>query len=83
MKSSTVRIDAKSRELLHELAEREGRPQSVVLRHALEEYRRTRFLQRCGDAYAKLKGDSKVWKAEQADREAWDETNADGEERDS
>lgn len=83
MKSSTVRIDAQSRALLHELAQRENQPQSVVLKYALEEYRRRLFLKRCGEAYAKLKTDSKVWEAEKADRDAWNATIDDGEKKDA
>lgn len=63
MKSSTVRIDEEARAVLHELAKREGQPMSVVLRHALEEYRRTSFLKQCGDAYADLKSDRELWES--------------------
>lgn len=83
MKSSTVRIDEEAQAVLRELAEREGQPMRVVLKHAIEEYRRSLFLKQCGDAYADLQSDDKALDAELADRELWDLAVDDGIEGDA
>ncbi len=50
----------------------------VILDRAIELYRRQRFLEESNRAFAALRANSKRWKSEQAEREAWDATLADG-----
>jgi hypothetical protein len=45
---------------------------------AVEAYRRQRFLEESNRAFAALRTDPETWKTEQAEREAWDMTLADG-----
>ena len=48
----------------------------------VEAYRRRRFLEENNRAFAALRANPKTWKTEQAEREAWDMTLADGLEED-
>ncbi len=45
---------------------------------AIEMYRRQRFLEESNRAFAALRANPETWKSEQAEREAWDMTLADG-----
>lgn len=83
MKSSTVRIDKESDQILHELAKREGVPMREIIYKALVDYKRRYFLIKCADGYATLKADSKEWDKEVAEREEWDSTISDGVEKEN
>lgn len=48
-----------------------------ILEKAVELYRRQRFLDESNRAFAALRTDPKKWRAEQAERQAWDTTSAD------
>jgi len=48
------------------------------LEKAVEMYRRQRFLEESNRAFDALKASEQAWKGEQAEREAWDVTLADG-----
>jgi predicted DNA-binding protein len=76
--TSTVRITNGTREILEEIAAREGRPKSAVLAEAVERYRRERFFRSIDDGYAKLKGDERAWKEELEERALWERTLTDG-----
>ena len=78
MASETVRITPTAHKTLKELAEQTGEPMTTVLEHALESYRRQKFLDECNRAYEALKANPKEWAKEQAEREAWDATAGDG-----
>ncbi|HXX93354.1 MAG TPA: toxin-antitoxin system protein [Planctomycetota bacterium] len=77
MSTSTVRIGAETRIVLRELSARTGKPARVILRNALEDYRRKCFLEEANQAFAALKKDKKAWKAELDERRLWDSTLAD------
>jgi hypothetical protein len=81
--SSTVRIDAATQALLKQLAKQENESMRLIIKKALESYRRKLFLQKCSDAYEDLKTDKKAWKKELSEREDWDSTTTDGLEQDS
>lgn len=78
MRTTTIRIDEEMKEILQELARQAGQPMSKVLRAAVEEYRRRRFLASANAAFAALKADPRSWQAEQEERRAWDATLSDG-----
>ena len=77
MPSTTIRISPTSQDILRELSVRSGRTMQAVLEEAIELYRRERFLAKANEAYAALRRDTKKWKAELAERAAWDATAAD------
>jgi len=76
--SQTVRIRPETHAKLKSIAKEVGKPLSEVLEDAVEVLRRQRILEATDEAYAAMKKDPKAWKAEQAEREAWDATTADG-----
>jgi EAL domain-containing protein (putative c-di-GMP-specific phosphodiesterase class I) len=80
MPGRMVRIRKETQNILRELAANEGKPMQAILDLAIEEYRRQRFLQEANAAYAALRNNPKAWKAEIAERKAWDATMADGQE---
>jgi hypothetical protein len=77
MATSTVRIGPETRLVLKELSARTGESARVILRKALEEFRRKCFLEEANRAYAALRQDKKAWKAELAERRVWDSTLGD------
>ena len=77
-RTPNVRISPRAHELLRQLAEEEQRPMQSVLDHALEKYRRERFLRAANADFASLKGDAKAWKQELGERELWEVTVGDG-----
>ena len=73
-----IRITARSKAVLRDLAKREGKPMQAVLDEAIEHFQRDKFLDEVNAAYAALRSDPKAWKEEQAERALWDKTLADG-----
>ena len=65
--SQTVRIDKTTHELLRQLAQRFGRPMPVILRDAVEEYRRKQMFDEADGSYAALRQDRQAWRQEQAE----------------
>lgn len=82
MHTANVRIDKESEDILREMTEREHLSRGRIIQKALVIYRRKCFLNNCAEAYASLKSDSKAWKDEITEREAWDSTVGDGLEKD-
>jgi hypothetical protein len=80
MPSQNVRISESAYRILRTLAEMEGVSMQAALDRVLEEQRRKVFLTQANAAFAALKTDSKAWKKEQAERELWARTLADGKE---
>lgn len=78
MATTTVRIGSETRMVLRELSASTGHPARVILRDALEDYRRKCFLQQANRAYAALRKSKRGWRAEVDERRAWDATLADG-----
>jgi arsenate reductase-like glutaredoxin family protein len=74
----TTRISEPTREALRKLAEQSGESMQALLEKAVEMYRRQRFLDESNRAFAALRANPATWKTEQAEREAWDVTLADG-----
>jgi hypothetical protein len=76
--SPNIRISARAKATLRELAQHEAKPMQAVLDEAIDYYRRERLLDAANAAYARLKSDPKAWKEELAERRQWDVTLADG-----
>jgi predicted DNA-binding protein len=54
MATTTVRIGEETRQVLRDLSARTGQSARTILRQAIEEYRRKRFLQEANAAFAAL-----------------------------
>ena len=74
----STRISDPTREALRKLAERSGESMQALLDKAVEAYRRQRFLEESNRAFEALRANPQTWRIEQAEREAWDMTLADG-----
>lgn len=74
----STRISESTHQLLRKLAEESGESMQALLARAVEVYRRQRFLEESNRAFEALRADSLAWKAEQAEREPWHVTMADG-----
>lgn len=80
MPSETVRIQPETHRKLRQIATSIGESMTDTLEKAVEAYRRQLFLEEANRRYAALRGDSKRWAEELAERSAWDATLADGQE---
>lgn len=74
----STRISEPTREVLRKLAEESGESMQAILEKAIELYRRQRFLEESNRAFEALRANPAAWKTEQAEREMWDITLADG-----
>lgn len=77
MSTTTVRMGAETRLVLKELSARTGEPARVILKKALEDFRRKCFLEEANQAFAALRRNKKSWKAELEERKLWDSTLGD------
>ncbi|MGM0652694.1 MAG: toxin-antitoxin system protein [Bacillota bacterium] len=82
MSGKTVRVSNKTAETLKDIAREKGDSVQKVLDRAVEEHRRTLFLEEANKAYADLKENPRQWKEEQEEREIWSNTLTDGQEVD-
>jgi len=78
MSSTNIRISSRGRDILRELARKEGQPMGAVLEAALERYRREKFLEDANAAFAALKANPSAWREELAERSLWENTLGDG-----
>lgn len=79
--AQTITISEAAQQLLQELADLEKTSAEVVLDRALENYRRELFWKQTNEAYGALKADPEAWAEELAERELWEQTIADGVEK--
>ena len=77
----TVNISESANQLLQELAELEKISAEAVIERALENYRRELFWKQTNEAFAALKADPEAGAEELAEREWWEQTIADGVEK--
>jgi len=82
MSGKTVRVSSKTAEALKGIARETGDSVQKVLDRAVEEHRRTLFLEEANKAYAELKENPRQWKEEQEERDIWSNTLTDGQEVD-
>ena len=78
MSQTTVRINETTHALLKELSKKEHTSMQLVLEHAVEEYRRRKFLEDVNAGYAAARADPGTWAEIEAERAAWDQTLGDG-----
>ncbi len=78
MAGTTVRISSQSSKILKEIAREKGVSLQNVLDEAIEEHRRALILKEANEAYAALKKDPSLWKAEKDERDLWELTLTDG-----
>ena len=78
MATTTIRVSARTRDVLHELARAGGVPMQEIVEQAVENYRRQQLLAAANIAYAALRADPDAWAEMEAERTAWDATLADG-----
>lgn len=78
MSTITVPISEASHKILLELASHGNEPIDKLLDKAIEEYRRSRFLDESNAAFAVLRRDESAWQEELQERKLWDATLADG-----
>jgi hypothetical protein len=76
--AETVRIDPAAHLALAEIARAKHLSLTEALSRAVELYRREVFLEGVASDFAALRADADTWADEQAERSAWDATNADG-----
>ena len=77
MKTVTVRVPSEIRRTLQQLAVESQQSMQSVLGKAVEEYKRRWILDRTNEAYAALRGQPDLWKAEQEERRVWEATLGD------
>ena len=80
-KSTTIRVTSQARETLRQLSQSTGKRQQDIVDEAVEAYRRQILLDKANVAYAALRSDTKAWEAELKERQAWDTTLGDGQEK--
>ena len=81
IKSTTIRVTGQARETLRQLSQITGKRQQDIVDEAVEAYRRQVLLDTANVAYAALRSDTAAWKAELTERQAWDATLGDEQER--
>ncbi|MCU0618868.1 MAG: hypothetical protein MUF40_03050 [Gemmatimonadaceae bacterium] len=75
---ATTRIYDADHARLRELAARTGKQQQEIIHEALEAYDRNVLLDAINAGFHALKQDESAWRAERAERAAWDGTGLDG-----
>ena len=80
-KSTTIRVTSQARETLRQLSQSTGKRQQDIVDEAVEAYRRQVLLDKANVAYAALRSNAPAWKAELKERQAWDTTLGDGQEK--
>jgi hypothetical protein len=76
--SANVRISLRGHQLLRQLAKEEQQSMQAILDRALERYRRESFLLAANADFEALKSNPRAWKEELRERELWEQTLADG-----
>jgi predicted transcriptional regulator len=78
MASLTARIGESAHKRLRQIAKATGRPMQEVLDLAISEYDRKLFWEQVDSAYANLRQNPRLWKAELKERSLWERTLSDG-----
>lgn len=78
MQSVMMRVSARSRETLRELAAQTGQSMQSMIDEAVELYRRQRFLEAVNAAYTPLRQHAETWRAIEQERSEWDMALGDG-----
>jgi lipopolysaccharide biosynthesis regulator YciM len=78
MSELTIDISETTHQTLLQLAQTSGEDLVTIMERAVENYRRSVFLDRADRAFAALRQNEELWQEEIAERQAWDLTIADG-----
>lgn len=78
MQSVMLRVSARCRDTLRELAAQTGESMQSMVDEAVELYRRQRFLEEVNAAYMPLRQDAETWAAVEQERSEWDNALGDG-----
>ena len=78
MQSVMMRVSARSRDTLRELAAQTGEPMQRMIDEAVELYRRRRFLEEVNTAYRSARHNAQTWQAVEQERSEWEATLEDG-----
>lgn len=81
MSSVNVRISSNSYQILKSLSKGKGQSMQSVIDQAIEDLRRRRLLDETNLAFSALKTDKEAWAAELEERQLWENTLADGVEK--
>jgi len=76
--STTIRISASAHATLRQISVATGQTLQATVEGAVELLRRQRFLAEVNSGYARLQQDRQAWTEEQAERDLWESTIADG-----
>lgn len=75
---TAVRVDSMTDRSLEELAKARGQKKAVIVKEAVEEFRKKVFFAELRNDFEALKNDRAAWDEELQDRKVWDATLADG-----
>ena len=81
MSSVNVRISSNSYQILKSLSQNKGQSMQSVIDQAIEDLRRRKMLEATNLAFSELKADKMAWQDETEEREIWENTLADGVEK--
>jgi hypothetical protein len=81
MSSVNVRISSTSYQILKTLSKGKGQSMQSVIDQAIEDLRRRKMLEATNLAFSALKDDKEAWAAESEERQLWENTLADGVEK--
>lgn len=81
MSSVNVRISSTSYQILKALSKGKGQTMQSVIDQAIEDLRRRRLLDETNLAFSALKADKEAWAIESEERRLWENTLADGVEK--
>ncbi|MBU1670054.1 MAG: ribbon-helix-helix protein, CopG family [Actinobacteria bacterium] len=77
-KSTTIRVNLKTKKTIEELAASTGNSQVEIVAEAVEKYRRRRLLQEINESFARLRENPEEWEDYQREVREWDSTLMDG-----
>ena len=78
MHSVTLRVSARCRDTLRELAAQTGESMQSMVDEAVELYRRRWFLEKVNAAYMPLRQNAETWATVEQERSEWDDALGDG-----
>lgn len=78
MASTTVRVDARTRELLREWAKQQRKPMGEIIADLVERQAKEQFWREMREDFARLRADPVAWQDYQDELAAWDATLMDG-----
>ena len=75
---ASVRVSENIHQTLRQLSHVQGKSMQDIIDTAVEGYRRNQFMEELNAAFQSLRDNPAAWKAEQEERELWEQTLVDG-----